>query len=260
MGYSYADWLGVFYPPGMRSENFLTYYSRIFNAVEIDSSFYGLPSTHTLQRWVASTPREFRFCLKMPRAITHNGVLLGVQTEMRQFVHRVQGLGDKLGVILLQFPPSFTVENVGALESLLMGLPPGVCYAVEVRHPSWYTSAKPGEEPMLAGLLREHGVCWTANDYPGLPRVIYRTVDFLYVRWIGQHGSFSRHDRERVDRTATLREWYDLLIREVGEVRSIYGFFNNDFAGFAAGTANRFKQLAGFEVHSFDLPQQGRLF
>jgi uncharacterized protein YecE (DUF72 family) len=112
-------------------------------------------------------------------------------------------------------------------------------------------------------MLREVGVCWAATEYPDLPRRIYPTADFLYVRWIGQHGTFQRHDQERIDRTAQLRHWQQILqdtLSEIEERPMIFGFFNNDYAGFAAGTASRFKELAGLPVSSFLPPQQGKLF
>lgn len=260
MGYNYADWVGVFYPMEMRSRNYLSYYSRIFNAVEIDSTFYGAPREEVVRRWASITPQEFKFCLKVPREITHEAGLVGVNEEILHFIHTVQLLGEKLGAILFQFPPSFDVEKLANLERCLAGLPVEVRYAVEVRNPSWYTAKVGTAEPALASVLRQYGVCWAATEYPGLPRSIYPTTDFLYVRWIGQHGSFQRHDHERIDRTPELIEWKKLFRTTGSGFVRVFGFFNNDFAGFAAGTANRFKQLMGFEARKFEPPQQGALF
>ena len=174
-------------------------------------------------------------------------------------------MGEKLGAVLFQFPPSFGPERLPALQTCLEGLPGGVRYAVEIRHPSWYTAEnEPGGlatgEPLLARRLRELGVCWAATEYPDLPRRIFRIADFLYLRWIGQHGTFQRHDQERIDRTAQLRQWQQVLQQETQSVDAVFGFFNNDYAGFAAGTANRFKELTGLPFQPFRLPQQGTLF
>ncbi|MDI6695733.1 MAG: DUF72 domain-containing protein [Anaerolineales bacterium] len=260
MGYSYADWISVFYPKDMQPRNFLRYYSRIFNTVEIDSTFYGIPREDVVRRWAFVTPQEFKFCLKAPREITHDAGLVGVQEEILRFIQTVQVLGEKLGAILFQFPPSFDVEKLADLEQCLAGLPAGVRYAVEVRNPSWYTAKVGTAEPALASALRQYGVCWAATEYPGLPRIIYPTTDFIYIRWIGQHGSFQHHDHERIDRTPELMAWKDLLRALDGNFDRAFGFFNNDYAGFAAGTANRFKQLMGFEARDFSPPQQGVLF
>jgi uncharacterized protein YecE (DUF72 family) len=259
MGFSYADWSGVFYPPDTAARDYLAYYSRIFNAVEIDSTFYGTPRPNTVQRWAAMTPAGFRFSLKVPRQITHEAVLVDVEAEFKQFVVTVQELGEKLGAILFQFPPSFTVEQLPALEAFMEGLPAGVRFAVEVRHPSWYITKEQGREPELAERLRQYGVAWAATHYPDLPHLIYPTAPFLYIRWIGRHGSFERHTEERIDRQEDLHDWLALIEAQVENIETMFGFFNNDYSGFAAGTANRFKGLAGLPVQSFE-PPQPRLF
>jgi uncharacterized protein YecE (DUF72 family) len=268
MGFSYVDWNGVFYPDVLPANHRLGYYSRIFNAVEIDSTFYGTPRPETVRGWAAATPAEFRFALKVPRQLTHEAGLVGVMDELHRFIDTVTHLQEKLGVILFQFPPSFRQDRLSALQACLAGLPGGIRYAVEIRHQSWYTPEIKGPEdspgePALAQRLREVGVCWAATEYPDLPRRIYPTTDFLYVRWIGQHGSYQLHNQERMDRTAQLYQWLQIMEGARSEIegrRVIFGFFNNDYAGFAAGTANRFKELSGLPVNPFLPPQQGKLF
>ncbi len=257
MGFSYADWSGVFYPPDVRPVDYLAYYSRIFNAVEIDSSFYGTPRQSSIDKWNASTPDEFQFCLKTPREVTHEVGLVGSQALMRGFIERALGLGDKLGAMLLQFPPSFRADNLETLEKLIAGLPEGLRFAVEVRHKSWYVPAAEGQPP-LADMLRRYGVAWAATEYPGVPAEIFPTANFIYVRWIGKHGSFEHHDHERIDRTDNLNAWLETLHKQ--PVGAVYGFLNNDYAGFGAGTANRLKTLAGLPVTPFGRPSQPKLF
>jgi uncharacterized protein YecE (DUF72 family) len=258
MGFSYADWTDVFYPSDIRSADFLAYYSRIFNAVEIDSSFYGTPRQSSIEKWNASTPDGFQFCLKAPRDISHEAGLVGAEVLMRGFIERVLGLGDKLGAILFQFPPSFRVDQMEPLERVLASLPRHLRFAVEVRHASWHVPAAAGQEPPLAAMLRRYGVAWAATEYPGLPGVVYPTADFVYVRWIGKHGSFDHHDHERIDRTTNLQDWLERL--SLQPANTIYGFLNNDYAGFAAGTANKLKTLAGLPVTPFGQPRQPKLF
>ncbi|MBN1149500.1 MAG: DUF72 domain-containing protein [Anaerolineales bacterium] len=260
MGFSYKDWNGAFYPAGMKAHRYLAYYSRIFNAVEVDSTFYGAPKANTVRHWAAATPDGFRFCLKVPRQITHDAGLVGVEADLAQFLEIARSLGEKLGVVLFQFPPSFTAKQLPALQRLLPELPTDIRFAVEIRDQSWYTAVDNQGYPLLAGALEKYAVCWAATEYPGLPDSIYPTSRFLYVRWIGQHGSYAHHDRERVDRGANMQAWW-MRIRDLMEpVEALYGFFNNDYAGFAAGTANRFKWIAGLPVESFKPPQQGTLF
>jgi uncharacterized protein YecE (DUF72 family) len=278
MGFSYSDWNGVFYPADLPPHKRLSYYSRVFNAVEIDSTFYGAPRTDNVQRWAASVPQDFRFCLKVPRQLTHEAGLVGVQGELLKFIDTVQLLGEKLGALLFQFPPSFGPDRLPALLTCLAGLPRGLRYAVEIRHPAWYTSGNQDQsdrpleapqpesqaaEPTLAQALRSLGVCWAATEYPDLPRRIYPTADFLYLRWIGQHGTFQRHDHERIDRYPQLQTWQRIIQEARSESEGqqvIFGFFNNDYAGFAAATANRFKELAGLPASPFAPPQQRTLF
>ena len=131
-------------------------------------------------------------------------------------------------------------------------------FAVEVRHHSWYT---PGSvTPSLVALLRQHNTCWTSIEYPGVPNRILNTSNFLYIRWIGQHGSFTQHDRERLDRKENMQAWLEEISKFDSKVEALFGYFNNDYAGFAVGSAQRFKQLAGLASVDFAQPVQGQLF
>ncbi len=253
MGFSWKDWVGPFYPPDLASREFLAYYSRIFDTVEIDSTFYGTPRPEVIDRWDAITPPGFKICLKMPREITHEKGLVGAEQELDKFIKTVRSLGDKLGVILLQFPPSFDITSYGALHAFLGVLPEDLRFAVEIRHASWYDERV---ESMLAG----HHVAWASTEYESLPKRIYRTTDFLYFRLIGHHGSFESHESEKIDVGEQLKWWWENLQPHLSSVDSVYGFFNNDYSGFAAGTLNRFKSMFGFEVKPFQFPGQPKLF
>src|SRR5690554_3016991 len=103
MGYSYDDWRGVFYPDGLDKRDTLSYYSQFFNAVEMDTTFYGTPRPEYVQRWVQSTPDGFMFCPKMPRLITHELRLQNAQQELDGFLQTMRLFEDKLGPILIQF-------------------------------------------------------------------------------------------------------------------------------------------------------------
>jgi uncharacterized protein YecE (DUF72 family) len=255
MGFGYQDWRGGFYPQDLANRNYLTYYSRIFNAAEVDSTFYGTPRATTVHRWAAQTPPEFRFCLKTPRTITHELGLVNAQGLMAEFVQAARLLGPKLGAILLQFPPSFTAAQFDILAAFLGQLPDEASYAVEVRDPSWY-------EPQvgLDALLKETGVAWASTEYPGLPDRIELTAPYVYIRWIGQHGTFRRHTIERLDRSLELQAWLSRFRAMEEQIEAVYGFFNNDYSGFAPATANRFKGMLGLPVEPLKPPEQPRLF
>jgi uncharacterized protein YecE (DUF72 family) len=260
IGFSYKDWSDVFYPSGMKASGYLTHYSLIFNAVEIDSTFHAIPQVENILRWAQMTPPEFKFCVKMPKEITHRPDLYEAGPAVLDFTRRIRILEQKLAVILIQFPPSVHLANLPSMEKFFALLPSDLRYAVEVRHQSWYTANPDEAEPRLANSLRRYGICLAATDYPGIPRRIYQTADFLYIRWIGHHGTFVHHDSERIDRSRELEGWRQLIQTSALKMQITYGFFNNDYAGFAPGTANRFKALMNLPLAAFQPPQQARLF
>lgn len=256
MGFGYRDWQGTFYPDKLPKAQQLAHYASRFNALEMDSTFYGTPKADTVARWRATVPDGFKFCPKAPREITHD-LRLSVPAAdlLTLFVEAMTALGDRLGPVLLQFPPDFAATEYDALAALLPQLPAGARFAVEFRHRSWWSDA-------TADLLRAHAVCWAATDYIFLPKEIRRTTDFLYIRFLGRHGQFAVKSHEIVDKTEELRTWLDRVNAEPADeagVREVYSFFNDDYAGHAPATANRLRALLGMEVEQGP-PQQGRLF
>ncbi len=253
IGFTYPEWRGSFYPAGLPAGQSLNFYSRVFNAVEINTTFYGSQSPAQAARWAAATPDNFRFCLKAPRKITHDLRLQNAESEMRAFLDSLSGLGDKLGAILIQLPPSMRVSEIRILEGFLAVLPKGPRYAIEFRHASWHT-------PVTDDLLRQHGVGWVATDYEDLPVEIHPTSDFLYLRWIGRHNVIPHPGYEVIDRAARLQDWLERIKSGISGVESIFGFFDNDYAGHSPLTCKRFKVLAGLDLPPSSLAEQGRLF
>jgi uncharacterized protein YecE (DUF72 family) len=253
IGFSYKDWDGVFYPAGMSPRSYLAHYSQIFNAVELDSTFYGPPPVERVRQWAQTAPAGFKFCPKTPREITHDLRLIGAQPAMMTFLEAIGWLGDKLGAILIQLPPSFTAVEFDTIAAFLTSLPSDLRYAVEFRHPSWYVSE-------TAELLKAQGMAWVSLDYLDLPKQIGLTTDFLYIRWLGEHGRFEQKNQEQIDATPELTWWWNYIQPHLGHVQTIYGFFNNEYAGFSPGSCNRFKSIAGLPITHPQLPQQDRLF
>ena len=253
MGFGYKQWLGAFYPQGLAAHNYLAYYSERFDAVEIDSTFYGTPRVKQVERWTAVTPPHFTFCAKTPRDITHNQRLVNVTSTMHNFLDTMRHFGDKLGVILIQFPPDFSVHERDKLTPFLEGLPADICFAVEFRHRSW-------EVPQTADILQKQNIAWVSADYIHLQKVVRQTADFLYLRFIGPHGQFATKDKELVNKTADLQKWHSQIQPHLDRVNSVYGFFNNDYAGYSPATCNRFKTIVGLETQDIRVMQQGRLF
>lgn len=253
IGFGYQDWEGGFYPPGLRTRDYLKFYNRVFNALEIDTTFYGIPKADSVTRWINDTTESFTFCIKTPRLITHQMGLIGTDGLMSEFCDSIRPFGEKLGAILIQLPPRFTNKNMQTLSNFLQELPNDIRFAIEFRNPTWYS-----EE--TAQLLSNFDVCWVATEYPDLPKNIYQTTDFLYVRWIGEHGTYNNHTYERVDKYTQLEWWWEQIQSHLTDVNVVYGFFNNDYTGFAAGTCKRFMKMIGLSVEDNDFPEQMNLF
>jgi len=253
MGFSYKDWLGVFYPMGLKPRNYLRHYSKVFNSVEVDSTFYGTPRSDVVQRWRYTTPDDFVFCLKMPKIITHELGLVQSTTYVQEFRDIVLLLGKKLGVVLIQLPPSYSSSNQSVLDAFLENLPGGIRYAVEFRHQSWYTSK-------IAEILARYNICWAATEYKNLPKSVPMTADFQYVRFIGHHGQFDSFSSVKVDVSDDLKWWQKRFIDQDTQTESFYVFFNNDFSGYAPETCNQFKQYLGLPAVKLKPPLQKRLF
>ncbi len=236
-GWSYADWEGTVYPAGIPSGARLAEYVKGYATVEIDSTFYGAPRRSTVQRWREVAPDGFVFAAKFPQEITHEKTLVGCSREAEAFVSTMSELGDRMGPLLLQLPPSFTVEGIGVLEDFLKILPGGARYAVEVRHRSW-----PGSD--LAGMLRERGVALTLIDYPRMPRMEEATADFSYVRLLGNRREFpSEHTHLKKERDDDLRWWSDLSGRFLEEGKTVFVYANNHYQNHSPSTLARFLEI-----------------
>jgi uncharacterized protein YecE (DUF72 family) len=254
IGFGYADWKGVFYPQDLKPSEYLLYYARHFDTVELDTTFHAAPTPERVRRWSAAVPADFRFCVKTPKDITHAPPPISRRTaQLIAFLETLREFGRKLGVVLLQFPPGFDTGEARDLAKFLRSLPKDFRFALELRHASWNTD-------QTAALLCDHGCCWVAADYFDEPWEVPLTTDFLYVRWIGVHGRFATLDREQIDVTQRLEWWKDRLSKLPKDVRTIWGLVNNDYSGYAVPTCNRMKRLLGLPVKDVQDPRQGELF
>jgi len=234
-GWSYADWEGTLYPEGLPSGSRLAEYVKRYATVEIDSTFYGTPRRSIVQNWREVSPEGFLFAAKFPQEVTHERNLVDADAE--SFVRTMSELGDRLGPLLLQLPPSFDVEGMGVLEDFLKELPSGFRYAVEVRHRSWLGSDLPE-------ILREQGAALTLIDYPGMPRMDEATADFSYVRWLGDRREFpSGHTRLARERDDDLGWWSDVVGRFLAEDRTVFAYANNHYQNHSPSTLQRFLKI-----------------
>ncbi|HEV2293277.1 MAG TPA: DUF72 domain-containing protein [Tepidisphaeraceae bacterium] len=254
MGFGYADWAGVFYPEGIKSSDYLEHYAKHFDAVELDTTFYATPPLERVQKWAEATPAEFRFSAKVPKAVTHETDLDRAAPAMIDFLRVMQrGMGEKLGLVLLQFPPGLGArDGMPKLEKLLRELPNDVELAAEFRHESWWNA-------QTTDLLKSYRVAWTSAEYVAEPRAIVPTTDLLYVRLIGEHGRIKLMNTVQIDVSANLRSWRDRLIAIDPPPKQIWVLFNNDYSGFAIETLRQFRSMIGLPQPK-PPPEPGGLF
>jgi uncharacterized protein YecE (DUF72 family) len=207
-GFSYQEWHGAFYPQDLPAADRLAYYGARLPAVEINQTFYRMPRASLLAHWAAQVPDSFRFAVKASRKITHLKRLTEVGDETRYLVETARALGEKLGPILFQLPPTLKLD-LARFERFLEHLPPGVLAALEARHPSWRDDA-------VLARLRERGMAWviTEDDADGRAEVL-ATAPWLYLR-------LRRTDYDR----AALADWATRL-RAADPVQA-FAFFKHE--------------------------------
>ncbi len=226
-GWTYDDWVGRFYPPAIKSADRLSYYAQRFNTVEINATFYRLPTDTMVSAWNRRLPGGFHLVVKGWRAITHFRKLADCGGVLNEFFERVGRL-CALRVVLWQLPPSLH-KDIQRLEGFLTLLPQQWRYAVEFRHASWWDAE-------TVEVLRRHGAAMAAISHPRLPDDLLPRTDLLYVRFHGLGRQLYRYDYS----DAELQQWVDRLYPHLPG-RTLYAFFNNDFQANAPRNAQRFE-------------------
>ena len=255
--WTFDDWAGVFYPPDLPQTHWLEFYARYFPAVEVDSTFYAVPSEQTLRRWIEVTPESFRFSCKLVREITHARRLFDCATELNVFLKAIEPLTPKLQVILVQLPASFTPKDGRqSLRKFLLHLPKAFRFAFEFRHPGWH-------RPQIINLLQKHRVCWVWSDTSPLNErnlapfeFLPHTTDLLYLRLLGDYTTkyngdgkhLHRYEKLLWKREAALDSWSLRIERHLDTVGEVLAFAGNHFEGFAPETCQRLAQRLGFDL------------
>jgi uncharacterized protein YecE (DUF72 family) len=247
MGWNYDAWVGPFYPPGTRPVDFLATYGHAFDTVEVDSTFYAVPSAKTVRSWGARVDAGFEFALKLPQQISHENRLRDSGDIAEKFFDVARELGPKLGPILVQLGPDFGPAELPALAAFLPTLPRDLRFAVEFRQRGWI------HEGVIA-LLREHRVALTLSDGRWIPRRTMLlladrpTAPFTYVRWLGPNRDIVDYSRTQVDRTNELESWVRVLPELAAKVHSMYGYVSNHFAGHGPATVRQLQEMLGLPV------------
>ncbi len=247
-GWSYTGWVGSFYPPGTLAEDYLKLYSRVFDAVEIDSTFYGIPSPETVKKWYNAVPDGFIFAPKVPQEITHTPPGPRPDSIMSRFLEVINGLENKLGPILIQFPPSFRYPaGKEKLRDLMDALPGGYSFAVEFRHPSWFNDVTLSD-------LRSRKIVLAWSDTPFVEPQTNLTSKSIYLRLVGDRSiKESEFGNVTIRRSAQIQAWADRVKEKLDEVQDFVVFVNNHFEGFSPSTANAFRSALGNPAKNWDI-------
>jgi len=230
-GWSYKDWLGPFYPSGTKQTDYLSIYATHFNTVEIDSTFYAIPRTTTVENWFNRTPDTFIFLPKVPKLIIHDKRLTDCDSDWDHYLNTMQILKQKLGPVVLQFEYKFNFQDhFATLESFLKNNYLSTKLCVEIRHKSWH-------RPEFYDMLKTYNVALVLNDLYYMPRIIQQTADFTYIRLLGNRkqipDDFS-HVRINWDKDL---DWWTNWIRKFQEKElEVFVYSNNRYQGHAPAT------------------------
>ncbi len=262
--FSSKDWVGNFYPEKTLPSDYLVHYAEKLDTVEIDATYYAIPSARTVLGWKNKTPEGFIFAAKFPKAIVHCGegpkpdpekiLVPEVCDPLRDsFLNVMAGLEEKLGPLLIQFPyfskAVFPEKEIflDRLDKFLGALPNNFRYAVEIRNKAWLNNS-------FAELCRTHNVALTLVDHAWMPhgdeiekKFDPVTTDFSYIRLIGDRKGIEKittsWEREVVDMGERIERWVGLIRRLIDRDLRIYTYANNHYAGHAPATVNRIQTL-----------------
>jgi len=232
-GYSYKEWVGPFYPAKTPASDMLRHYATRFSSVEINNTFYRMPAAALLERWAQEVPEGFSFAVKAPRRITHIKRLKEAGPIVEEFLRRAAALGDKLGIVLYQCPPTLR-KDVPRLRDFLAALPPGRRAAFEFRHDSWH-------DDEVYDALRERGAAWcVAEEDDGSTPFVCTSADvYLRLRRTGYTGDDLRAWVDRLKAQPIERAWVYFKHEDEALAPRFASLFADLWHGRAAGAARR---------------------
>ncbi|MDQ3212529.1 MAG: DUF72 domain-containing protein [Acidobacteriota bacterium] len=219
-GYNYPEWRGTFYPEKFSTAKMLDYYSARFPTVEINYTFYRIPTEKLLAGWAAGTPDHFQFTLKAPRRITHDAKLQRCEDLLQTFCRTARTLGPKLGALLFQLPPTFK-KDAAVLRAFVDLLPEGTRAAVEFRHASWL-------DVETFDLLRAKNVALCIADSEKMSTPAEVTADYAYFRL-----------RDEGYQQADIERWV-ATVKGLTDVRDVFVYFKHEEQGLGPDFARRF--------------------
>ncbi|MFL6721778.1 MAG: DUF72 domain-containing protein [Sphingomonas sp.] len=231
-GWVYKHWRGIFYPEGLPQKRWFERYAEDFDTVEINASFYRLPLASTFEGWRDKAPPGFHYAVKVNRFITHMKKLVDCEEAVDQFIALARPLGEKLGPLLYQLPPSLKLD-LKRLERFVERLPRDLNHVFEFRNKEWYV-------PETYALLERHGASFCIHDMPGSKTERIAVGPVAYVRFHGGEGKYwGRYSDEG------LLGWTDWIVGQARQGRSAWCYFNNDIHGHAIHDARTLKAMVG---------------
>ncbi|NKB71276.1 MAG: DUF72 domain-containing protein [Candidatus Latescibacteria bacterium] len=268
--WTYEDWHGLIYPLNCSPKTYLEHYAHLFRTVEIDSTWYRVPTSNSVQNWLARTPDRFRFAAKVPRVITHEKGMVDCRDDIAEFTAAMAPLQPRTSALLMQF--GYVARGSDArehetgddflrrLEAFLPELPTDQFrFALEVRNARWL-------RPALMDLLRTHGIALALTSYYTMPEIgpLLQgpdpiTADFLYIRFLGDRKKMDEYIAQLQQKGSKQKAWDGLvwdrrpqLAHWVGHLKNLleqrpqlqaHVFFNNHYAGYAPGSLSIFSRL-----------------
>lgn len=232
-GWSYKGWKGKFYPENLRQEDYLTHYARHFKVAEINSSFYRLPTASTVQKWIEQVPKEFLFCPKISRYLSHMKKLNDPEEPLKRFFDVFAIMKKQMGPVLVQLPANvtFNATTEKAFYEALKNNYPEFSIAIEVRDESWYS------EESIA-LMKKYHISLVMAQSELFPYKEEITAKDIYLRFHGPKELYASCYPAH-----TLREYSKKMRSWVSEGHRVWAFFNNDVNGYAVDNA---KELMGY--------------
>jgi uncharacterized protein YecE (DUF72 family) len=211
-GYNYPEWKGSFYPETLAASKMLPYYAERFPTVEINYTFYRMPTEKIIDGWDRATPDRYALTLKAPKRITHDARLRNCADRVRQFLEAASLLGPKLGALLFQLPPNLK-KDVGLLREFLDSFPPRVRAAFEFRHDSWFDDS-------VFDVLRDRQVALCIADSEKLSTPLVATAGFGYYRL-----------RDEGYSAADISRWADVVHADAAGGREVFVYFKHEEEG-----------------------------
>ena len=232
-GWSYKSWeAGAFYPAGLPKPRQFEFYATQFPTVEINLTFYRLPTLKMVQGWRDKAPAGFVYAIKGSRFITHMKKLLNTRAALHEFFKCLEPLRRRVGIILWQLPP-FLAKDVSRLDQFLQQLPASYDYAVEFRHASWLCSE-------VFAVLRRHRAAHVSVSSRAMPMDLTVTGDLAYIRFHGLYAG-AAHDYTREE----LQPWAEHIQQQVRRRKKVFVYFNNDVNVRAPANARLLMQMLG---------------